>query len=828
MPSSRTLQIRLHAINLTKKAFTGVRAGLMRIRVAAASAMATLGKATRAARGQIVLLFAVLGGWQALIKGPAEFNRQLQLTGTLGEEARAHLGEFRTEVQRIAVGTGVALDQLNKGLFDTISAGTKAADAIGVLRESARLAVAGGADLAAVVRGLATVTNAYGISGRESFRMVAEEMFAAQVLGKTTIEALSDNVGKLAAVSAEAGISIRHMFTALADTANIMNNTEEAAVSLRQSIVAILKPNEKLARIMKAAGIPMGVAAFQWGNLGEIFSAVKSKAKEMHIPLVQAIGNIRAIGATSVLAQRGGDRFNEMLERQAKLAGELSISYDNMQKTLAQTMERMGNFIKIIGQGFSAGLLLGFNERLMEILENFEELAIRAEIAGIQTRRWIEGIMPAVHLITATFHAFIATIEIVTLSVVAGIVNALALLKVTLFDIGTVLFEMLTGLVKAVTQTALHLVTAVLEVIDDLVRKAKVEIQALISDINFALGTFGFDPIPNIADSRYGIPGLQEAVAGMKNFNNDMGEGFDTFKAMLTRLREDTTLQDFGMEVTGTSMDIITERLNKVSASVDAVIESFTSADWKIGAKRVKELQKALADLASGVTDARKSEQRRLDDALRKIIDGPTEDDGKWTDFWEEFGIGVDTAIKALEILDEDIQKLGANTIKHFETSVASMFHGFITGTKTAKEAFAGFLNSIAQEISRLMAKRAVAQFFAMFTGAFGGSSSGGTGGGGGHISTTPQPDQFLAHGGIVRRPTSALIGEAGPEAVVPLPNGRSIPVDFKGGGGGGAVTINISAVDGPSVQRMLMSDDGRQAIQAAIRDARSTRRDFR
>ena len=45
--------------------------------------------------------------------------------------------------------------------------------------------------------------------------------------------------------------------------------------------------------------------------------------------------------------------------------------------------------------------------------------------------------------------------------------------------------------------------------------------------------------------------------------------------------------------------------------------------------------------------------------------------------------------------------------------------------------------------------------------------------------------------------PTTALIGEGGMnEAVVPLPNGRSIPVDMKGASGGNVVsnvTVNVT-----------------------------------
>lgn len=61
----------------------------------------------------------------------------------------------------------------------------------------------------------------------------------------------------------------------------------------------------------------------------------------------------------------------------------------------------------------------------------------------------------------------------------------------------------------------------------------------------------------------------------------------------------------------------------------------------------------------------------------------------------------------------------------------------------------------------------------------------------------TPGNVPGFASGGVVNGPTLATIGEGGvPEAVVPLPDGRSIPVQFNGGSAKGAVTITQSFGD--------------------------------
>jgi hypothetical protein len=86
-----------------------------------------------------------------------------------------------------------------------------------------------------------------------------------------------------------------------------------------------------------------------------------------------------------------------------------------------------------------------------------------------------------------------------------------------------------------------------------------------------------------------------------------------------------------------------------------------------------------------------------------------------------------------------------------------------------------------------------------------------------------PVPLKKYASGGIANSPQLALYGEGSkPEAYVPLPDGRRIPVAMQGGGGGNtSVVVNVDA-KGTSTQ----GDTGRgeqlgrvvsQAVQAEL-----------
>jgi len=112
-----------------------------------------------------------------------------------------------------------------------------------------------------------------------------------------------------------------------------------------------------------------------------------------------------------------------------------------------------------------------------------------------------------------------------------------------------------------------------------------------------------------------------------------------------------------------------------------------------------------------------------------------------------------------------------------------------IDGTKSVKDAFRDMARDIIRELYRvLVVKKLVASVSSFFGFADGGAFSGGS------------QIQAYADGGVVGGPTffpmagnkTGLMGEAGPEAIMPLKRGANGKLGVQAEGGGGDV-INIS-----------------------------------
>lgn len=124
-----------------------------------------------------------------------------------------------------------------------------------------------------------------------------------------------------------------------------------------------------------------------------------------------------------------------------------------------------------------------------------------------------------------------------------------------------------------------------------------------------------------------------------------------------------------------------------------------------------------------------------------------------------------------------------------FAQGIEKMFYDIAMGASTAKEAFKSLFTLIVQEMAKIASAKLAASIMALpvFGLAEGGIIPMAKGG----------VMKGYSSGGVATEPTY-LVGEGKHnEAVVPLPDGRSIPVDMKGATGGNNISVNVNMTTG-------------------------------
>ena len=127
---------------------------------------------------------AAARGLQTLTGAFGRFETAMAKVGVLLGDQRVLLPGLGREVQALSRRMGESTETLGAGLFDIISAGTKAGDAIELLTASTNLAKAGFSSTAVTADALTTILNSYGLAANQA-TTISDKLFAIQKLGKT-------------------------------------------------------------------------------------------------------------------------------------------------------------------------------------------------------------------------------------------------------------------------------------------------------------------------------------------------------------------------------------------------------------------------------------------------------------------------------------------------------------------------------------------------------------------------------------------------------------------------------------------------------------------
>lgn len=381
MPVARGKQRRTLEILLTAKNQTGSALRLLKQEVQGTARLIGrgflgAGRAVGTLQRQIFNLrnTILLGAGAAMTKFAADFEDDLAQVASLIDDPRFDLSRFSAGVRDIAIATGDSFGSLNKALFDTVSAGVAAGDALGVLRQAARLAAAGGTETAVAVDGLTSLLNAYGLAAGDAAR-VTDALFAAQKKGKTTIAELSGSVGEVAPLARTLGVTLEELTAAMAALTTVGLSTDKATTQLKAFFAALIKPSPAAILAAEELGIELSAASVSGGRFVDFLRQLQDVSQGNADRLGPLFTSVEAFQGVLNLAKDDARVFADTLDAMANKAGSVDRAFEKTSRTLGSQISRTWRAIQASIIDVVEGLRPVIEELLSGVRGFFVQLA---------------------------------------------------------------------------------------------------------------------------------------------------------------------------------------------------------------------------------------------------------------------------------------------------------------------------------------------------------------------------------------------------------------------------------------------------------------------
>ena len=782
-------------------------------------------------------VFQVTGRAIGAIMGEfTKFERGMAEVATITSLSTEEMKGLGKEVQAFSEKYAVGFEDAAGALYGTISAGISAtnggAEAFAVMGQSLKFGKAALMEGAEAVDLLTTVMNGYSLKAKDAER-VSDILFTTIRLGKTRGSELAASLGRVTPIAKAAGVSLEDMSGAMVVLTRAGISTEEATTGLRALIASIAAPTESA----EAAIEKLGLTLFNQGTLAEkgglfkILEQLRDKAGSNIGVLSDVIPNIRAL-ASALAAAGQEDAIPEIMRELGNASGATETALAKMMATLGFEIDRLkiawssllinlGTFISqmpvvkgllviVSGAMSSFGTMLADNEGLQkkwnEKITEFVNKTAPGFLDAISSMvtAMISGKGGGlVGALRGTLEVFSKFGQTVALSVkgwqfageafvqlkaaISGDNKALEESQERVADLSIAmdgLSQKLFGLSKeeernneALVLLASHLkrVAKFLRKLDTSTKSAAENLDAMATSTDtVAASLSNLDPGNLVA--------LSEAVA-----EGTVGGILDQLNERLIQYQED--VKEFGAPIGAALGDSITNALLDKSVTWKEQFESFgtvvKSTMLDAFLEPIIGVESMFAELFSTIV----SPFRALGSALNEMLFKPL-----ITGFLNFFGFKT-AAQKAAAIAEASTAAATAAAIaKTHGMAVAAMMPGLGAAASLALIASFGGAGAATGLLPGLVAK-------GIAEGAAAGTLLKG-----------------LAHGGRVTEPTFALVGEAGPEMVIPenrpararelIGDLAGRRPDLFGGGGGASVVVNLTSYgDSPESLARLLSD---------------------
>lgn len=777
----------------------------------------------------------------------ASFEKSMSAVQAVTRATADEMKDLRAVALELGESTEFSAAQAADGLKFLGMAGFTASEAIASIPAVLDLATASALGLSEAADISSNIMSGFGIEAQRAGE-VADVLAAASSRANTDVRQLGDAMAYAAPVAASLNISVGDTASAVGVLSDAGIQGAKAGTGLRAVLASLVKPSREGQAALAAMGLTLKDVNPQTRSLGDIFETLRKRG--LNAQAAMMLFGREAASAGLALAA-GSNRVHELSEEMKGAAGEAERMAKTMRDNLSGDLDGLASAAQglILALG-DAGLTGALRSTVQAVTSVVRALSTATEYLDVLTysagamalvlyRSYIPAVVAAVlqtGLWTSALVAFRTALIATGIGAVAVAIGAAvaALLRArestdswadAIYRLGSRLYNIWEGIKAGWQGLTLYMESLWYSMLAKVYKSTDTVVSGLLrlmgvsADSASALG----DQYEFMADtsSRYAADAFSGAVQKIKDslasFNSD--DGFiGPIKPKEVASATDEIVR---------SLDISNDAFDKATRKqTDAYSRIITSAQERLAQM---ELEEQLVGKNGVAADVLRMKLDMLYEAKKKGLK-LTEDQIKELNGLADAYGKVATRVAELQLMEEarfDRSQLGRSAIdqriaadlrnsgiemesaagqayasfvrttdqiriaKEETKSFASGFISDILRGKSALESLTGALQKLGDKLIDLALDSAINSLFGNLTGLFGS-------GGGGFNYFPPVPSGgsigLFAKGGISDKP--AIFGEAGPEAAVPLPDGRSIPVTLNSGASaGGPSTVNSGNV---------------------------------
>jgi TP901 family phage tail tape measure protein len=265
----------------------------------------------------------------------------------------SHLAGYENAIKELSNTTGIALDTVSQGMYQTISSiGDGGESTERMFNIMGRSAKAGSAEVSDSVALISAGMKGYNQVNEEAAQKISDLAFQTAKLGVTTFPELAKSMQPLFPLANSLGLSYEDLFGSMATLTGVTGNTAEVTTQLKAIFSNLMAPTADMQKLIEKYGYSSGQAMIETEGFAGTLRIVQQETGGQTDKMATLFSSIEAVTAMTALTGSQFDTFNMKLGEMQNATGATEAAYAKLDTTgskLRTTWTQVKNTVTELG-----------------------------------------------------------------------------------------------------------------------------------------------------------------------------------------------------------------------------------------------------------------------------------------------------------------------------------------------------------------------------------------------------------------------------------------------------------------------------------------------